>query len=86
MFGIDQNKSEKLFSVTVLFIFFSYISASFYDELCKFVSSIGWDLIFGLNMLLRKPNGVWEPSNAKELIGYTVRSRYKIGGWELGNG
>ncbi|XP_060570501.1 heparanase-like [Ruditapes philippinarum] len=61
------------------------ITASFYDDIHKFVSSVGWDLIFGLNLLLRKPDGAWDPSNAEELMKYTVQSGYKMGGWELGN-
>ncbi|XP_060590905.1 heparanase-like [Ruditapes philippinarum] len=61
------------------------MTASFYDQVHKFVSSAGWDLIFDLNSLLRKPDGVWDSTNAIELINYTVQSGYKMGGWELGN-
>ncbi|XP_053407885.1 heparanase-like isoform X2 [Mercenaria mercenaria] len=61
------------------------MTASFYDQIHKFVSSVGWDLIFDLNSLLRKPSGAWDATNAIELINYTVQSGYKMGGWELGN-
>lgn len=61
------------------------MTASFYDQIHEFVSSVGWDLIFDLNSLLRKPSGAWDSSNAIQLINYTAQSGYKMGGWELGN-
>lgn len=49
------------------------------------MKSVGWDLIFDLNSLLRK-NGQWSPDNAIMLLEYTVDKGYKVAGWELGNG
>ncbi|XP_055955925.1 heparanase-like, partial [Patella vulgata] len=46
---------------------------------------VGWDLIFDFNVFLRK-NGNWDPSNAIELLEYTVKQGYKPAGYELGNG
>ena len=44
-------------------------------------------LIFGLNALLRSPypSGVWNSSNAREIISYSKSKNYNVQ-WELGNG
>ncbi|XP_055955739.1 heparanase-like [Patella vulgata] len=55
-----------------------------WDNLNHFVRNVGWDLIFGFNVFLRK-NGQWDPTNAKELLEYTVKQGYKPAGYELGN-
>ena len=56
-----------------------------WDELNVFVNKAGWKLIFGLNNLLRQPNGEWDSSNAELLIDYTMMKGYPVA-WELGNG
>ena len=58
-----------------------------WDAVNKFVQAVGWDFIFGLNILLRKPwpNGTWDSSNAEELMSYTHSKGYQVN-WELGNG
>ncbi|XP_055955935.1 heparanase-like [Patella vulgata] len=55
-----------------------------WDNLNHFVMNAGWDLIFDFNLFLRK-NGNWDPSNAIELLEYTVKQGYKPAGYELGN-
>ncbi|KAK6174489.1 hypothetical protein SNE40_017756 [Patella caerulea] len=55
-----------------------------WDNLNHFVMSAGWDLIFDFNVFLRK-NGQWDPTNAIELLEYTVKQGYKPSGYELGN-
>lgn len=60
------------------------MNTSMYDQLHKFVSAVGWEMIFDLNSLLRN-NGAWDPTNAIQLINYTASQGYKMGGWELGN-
>ena len=56
-----------------------------WDELNVFVNKAEWKLIFGLNNLLRQPNGEWDSSNAELLIDYTMMKGYEVA-WELGNG
>ena len=55
-----------------------------WDAVNTFVEAVGWDFIFGLNVLLRK-NGSWDSANAEELLTYTTSKGYKVN-WELGNG
>ena len=55
-----------------------------WDAVNMFVEAVGWDFIFGLNVLLRK-NGSWDSANAEELLTYTTSKGYKVN-WELGNG
>ena len=45
----------------------------------------GWDVMFGLNVLLRKQDGSWDASNPKEIMQYVAEHGYNFG-WELGNG
>ncbi|WAR21373.1 HPSE-like protein [Mya arenaria] len=59
-------------------------TAEFFDEIHQFVTSVSWDLIFDLNVLLRT-NDHWNPTNAMELMNYTIKKGYKMAGWELGN-
>ena len=61
------------------------VAAEMYDQLHQFVSKVGWMLIFDLNVLVRS-NGSWDPTNAIQLMDYTVKKGYKMAGWELGNG
>ena len=56
-----------------------------WDLLNKFTSEVGWDLIFDLNVLLRE-GGRWNPSNAIELLKYTITRGYNVSVFELGNG
>ncbi len=58
-----------------------------WDEVNTFVDKVGWDIIFGLNVLLRQPwpVGSWDSSNAKQMMSYTTSKGYKVN-WELGNG
>ncbi|XP_050397952.2 heparanase isoform X2 [Patella vulgata] len=55
-----------------------------WDKLNLFTQDVGWSLIFDFNVFLRK-NGQWDPTNAKELLRYTVLKGYKPAGYELGN-
>lgn len=63
------------------------LSEAQWDEVITFVGKVGWDVIFGLNVLLRQPwpVGNWDSSNAKELMSYSTSKGYKVN-WELGNG
>ena len=58
-----------------------------WDAVNHFVKAVGWDLIFGLNALLRSPypGGLWNSSNAREIISYSKSKNYNVQ-WELGNG
>lgn len=67
-----------------------YMSQEQWDAMNQFCQHVGWDFIFGLNVMLRKnsTNGSssgWDPTNAKDLIEYTKKMNYKVK-WELGNG
>ncbi|XP_048250525.1 heparanase-like isoform X2 [Haliotis rufescens] len=55
-----------------------------WDKLNNFLETVGWDLVFGLNVLKRK-DGQWDPDNAKELMTYSNARNYKIPAFELGN-
>ena len=55
-----------------------------WDFINKFVTSVGWDLVFGLNVFLRE-NGAWNSSNAEQLMRYSKMKGYDVS-WELGNG
>ena len=55
-----------------------------WDAVNAFVEAVGWDFIFGLNVLLRK-NGSWDDTDAEELMMYTTSKGYQVN-WELGNG
>ncbi|KAH3788144.1 heparanase-like isoform X2 [Dreissena polymorpha] len=72
--GYDYKKDLTNFTMT----------GQFFDEAYEFVSSVGWDFIFDLNLLQRQ-NDRWDPSNAMELMNYTLKHGYKMAGWELGN-
>ena len=61
------------------------IAGEFFDELHDFISTVDWDLIFDVNLLYRT-NDRWDPSNARELMKYTVKRGYRVAAWELGNG
>lgn len=56
-----------------------------WDTVNEFGSSVEWDIIFGINVLTRKPGHPWNPSNALELLRYTSDHGYEVN-WELGNG
>jgi heparanase 1 len=57
-----------------------------WDEVNKFVETVGWDFVFGLNALLRTPypNGSWDSDNARMLLSYSTSRNYTVQ-WELGN-
>ncbi|KAK6174423.1 hypothetical protein SNE40_017702 [Patella caerulea] len=61
-----------------------YIMASDWDKLNHFVQTVGWDLIYDLNIAPRK-NGKWDPTNTIDLLKYTAEKGYKVYGLELGN-
>lgn len=63
------------------------ISLTQWDAINTFVKDVGWEFIFGLNLLLRHPwpKGAWDSSNAVLLLRYTKAKGYTVN-WELGNG
>ncbi|XP_072227808.1 heparanase [Leuresthes tenuis] len=54
------------------------------DLLHSFSSCTGFDLIFGLNALLRTSDNSWNSSNARTLLQYCESRQYRMS-WELGN-
>jgi len=64
------------------------ISTSDWESLNEFVEQAGWELVFGLNSYITKKwrTGVWDNSNAEELVKYTMEKGYSLLAWELGNG
>ncbi|CAL0325768.1 unnamed protein product [Lupinus luteus] len=63
-----------------------------WDELNHFFNQTGAMVTFGLNALYGRNKlsetvwgGDWDPSNAKDLINYTISKRYKVDSWEFGN-
>ncbi|XP_067659200.1 heparanase-like [Haliotis asinina] len=61
-----------------------YLSARLWDEINAFTANVGWDVIFGLNVLERR-DGQWDPANAEVFLDYTSKKGYKLYGLELGN-
>ncbi|XP_076918022.1 heparanase-like protein 3 [Bidens hawaiensis] len=63
-----------------------------WDQLSNFFKETGAEIIFGLNALAGKKIladgsavGAWDPANAESLIRYTVKKKYTMYAWELGN-
>lgn len=63
------------------------MSASQWDAINEFALATGWEITFGLNVLLRQPWPVehWDTTNAEQLMKYTISKGYQTN-WELGNG
>ena len=61
------------------------MNATQWDVINNFAMRINWNLTFGLNSLLRNPNGSWNSANALQLFKYTKSKGYQVS-WELGNG
>ena len=63
------------------------MNTSEWDVLNVFVKAANWEIIYGLNVLLREPwpKGKWDSSNAVELMKYSTSKGYNVN-WELGNG
>lgn len=55
------------------------------DKIHLISSKAGWDVMFGLNVLLRGKDGSWNASNPKQIMQYVAEHDYHFG-WELGNG
>lgn len=55
------------------------------DQLHAFANCSGFQLIFGLNALLRTADNSWNNSNAALLLQYCQSRHYGMS-WELGNG
>ena len=55
------------------------------DKIHLLSSKANWDVLFGLNVLLRQKDGSWNASNPKQIMQYVADSGYHFG-WELGNG
>ncbi|XP_048250508.1 heparanase-like isoform X1 [Haliotis rufescens] len=62
----------------------STYTGAMWDNLNDFLRIVGWELVFGLNVLKRK-DGQWDPENAKELMSYSNARNYTIPAFELGN-
>ncbi|XP_070541229.1 heparanase-like isoform X2 [Ptychodera flava] len=60
------------------------MTAQDWDIINTFAVKVGWQLIFGLNVLLRDGQGQWNPDNALKLFKYTIQQGYRVH-WELGN-
>ncbi|XP_077992425.1 heparanase-like isoform X1 [Glandiceps talaboti] len=54
-----------------------------WDAINGFARKAGWDMIFGLNVLIRRDNH-WDPRNALKLFNYSIQKGYQLN-WELGN-
>jgi len=90
--GVDTKKKKKLeqysedFSMSVPHNF--TVTTHDWDVLNEFVKNVGWELVYGLNDFIMKDwsKGIWNSSNAEELIKYTKKKGYSIYAWEVGNG
>lgn len=73
--GLVLGKPMKTFS----------ISAHDLDHVHEIGSKAGWDVIFDLNVLLRKNDGSWNSSNPLKIMNYVREKGYSFV-WQLGNG
>ncbi len=71
--GLDMN-SEKY-----------VLNSTEWDQLNDFTLKMQWKMIFGLNSLLRRHDGTWDPLNAVGFMRYTASKGYLVN-YELGNG
>ena len=55
-----------------------------FNMLCEFAHQLRWKLVFDLNLLMRNPDGTWDPTNALQLIEYAFKKGYYVQ-YELGN-
>lgn len=55
------------------------------DKIHEISEKAGWDIVFGLNLLLRQNDGSWNSSNPLEIMRYAANNGYNFA-WELGNG
>lgn len=60
------------------------ITSKILDDLFVFASKVGWDVMFGMNMLDRNPVS-WEPWDALKILSYISKKGYPLAGLELGN-
>lgn len=56
-----------------------------WDSLTTFLEKVGWDLTFDFNLFKRR-RGMWDPTNAEQLLNYSASKNIRISGFELGNG
>lgn len=62
-----------------------------WDEINSFAAETGLEIVFGLNNFKgwadqgNENHSLWDSSNARELIRYTLEMNYPVTGWELGN-
>ncbi|KAL8578277.1 hypothetical protein ACOMHN_005668 [Nucella lapillus] len=61
------------------------LTASQWNAVHNFSTTVGWDFIMDLNALKRNADGSWNPSNARKLLKYSVDRNFTIAGFELGN-
>ncbi|XP_031561246.1 heparanase-like [Actinia tenebrosa] len=54
------------------------------DNIHEISEKAGWDIVFGLNLLLRSDDGSWNSSNPLEIMRYAAKNGYNFA-WELGN-
>ncbi|XP_028049551.1 heparanase [Monomorium pharaonis] len=82
---MEQNSSEKVFS-PIDGQDISNFSISGVDLLAvyDFAAKSELRMIFDLNVLLRNPDGVWNDSNAQEIIAF-AKNQGMILDWQLGN-
>lgn len=61
------------------------ITRSDLDKTHEIASNAGWDVVFDLNVLKRRKNGSWDPTNPLEIMRYVRDKGYHFA-WQLGNG
>ena len=65
------------------------MTKSQWDGMNAFAEAAGWQILFGLNALKgwngEEEGWTWDPTNARELIQYSLAKKYPVAGWELGN-
>uniref|UniRef100_A0A0B7BBM5 Heparanase n=1 Tax=Arion vulgaris TaxID=1028688 RepID=A0A0B7BBM5_9EUPU len=56
-----------------------------WDILTDFIKSVGWDLMFDLNIFFWRSDGLWDSTNAELLLNHSSARGIRIPYFELGN-
>lgn len=63
------------------------LTKGLWKRLHDFLKKTGMELLFTISAGLsdRDKNGVWQETNARQLIAYSVKKKYPVAAWEFGN-
>ncbi|KAK7093390.1 heparanase-like [Littorina saxatilis] len=80
--GTDAD--DMVFNATMNGWFNHTVGPSVLEKMWRLSQLAGWDLIFDLNVVVRK-NGYWDPSNTREILKFFSQQGYVVDCFQLGN-